>query len=213
MKILKIILTFGLLMAVPSFVCANNLIVSNVSLGARDPGTKTLVVTFDVSWENSWRNKINHDALWLTVRLNSVSSSPIYKRLCPISAAGLDPAGSSTGNASNLEFYVPSDKTGIFLRRSTNGSVGNIATQNAQLTINYDSCGFTDNDQVNASVFGLEMVFVPQGSFYVGDYNAGTASLNKGTADNSPWNIVSENLVSVSDPAGNGFRYVSNNNA
>ncbi|MBI4309950.1 MAG: hypothetical protein HY591_06425 [Candidatus Omnitrophica bacterium] len=204
-KIHNICLTIGLLLAAVPVACANNLSVSNVSLGARDPGTKTLVVKFDLSWENSWRNKINHDAVWLTARLN--------KNLCQISAAGLNPAGSSTGTATNLEFYAPSDKYGVFVRRSSNGSVGNVSTQNAQMTINYDSCGFTDSDQVSAGIFGMEMVFVPQGSFFAGDYDTGTASLNKGSADNAPWYINSENAVSVANPANNGFHYVSNNNA
>jgi formylglycine-generating enzyme required for sulfatase activity len=202
-----------------SFVCAasvaqaNNLTISNVSFGSRNPSTKTLVVTFDVSWENSWRNKINHDAVWLTLRLNNTASSPVYKKLCQVSAAGLNPEGSSTGSASNLELYIPSDKAGAFLRRSSNGAVANVTTTSAQLTINYDSCGFSDSDQVSASVVGFEMVFVPQGSFYAGDFNTSAASLNKGSSDSNPWSITSENAIAVTNGANNTFRYESAGNA
>src|SRR5437764_1186645 len=118
---LTLTLTTWFLLTSASVLFANNLTISNVSLGSRNPTAKTLVVTFNVSWENSWRNKINHDALWLTVRLQNTASSPVYKKLCQIPAAGLNPAGSSTGTAANLEFYVPSDKSGAFLRRSANG--------------------------------------------------------------------------------------------
>jgi formylglycine-generating enzyme required for sulfatase activity len=192
---------------------ANNLSVTNVVLGSRDPGTKSLVIKFDVNWNNSWHNKINHDAIWLTVRLNNTQDTVTNKKICQITVSGVNPAGTSAGTGANLEIYVPSDKKGAFLRRSANGNIADIATQNVQLTIDYDSCGFTDADQVYASVFGLEMVFIPQGSFYAGDYNTSTASLNRGSADNNPWPINSENAIPVSNPANGGYRYVSNSNA
>jgi formylglycine-generating enzyme required for sulfatase activity len=193
------------LVCAASVAQANNLTISNVSFGSRNPSTKTLVVTFDLAWENSWRNKINHDAVWLTLRLNNTASSPVYKKLCQVSAAGLNPEGSSTGSASNLEFYVPVDKAGAFLRRSSNGAVANVNTTSAQLTINYDSCGFSDSDQVSASVVGFEMVFVPQGSFYAGDFNTSAASLNIGSGNSNPLAISSENAVAGEDANGYTF--------
>ncbi len=195
----------------PSF--ANNLTVANVAIGTRNLSAKTVVISFDASWNNAWRNKINHDAAWLTVRLNNPSTTPTTKKLCQISASGLNPIGSSTGNGTGLEIYVPADKAGAFLRRSSNGSIANVSTQGMQVTINYQSCGFVDTDQINASVFGLEMVLIPQGSFYAGDYNGSVASLNKGSADSSPWNVISENAISVTNPASGGYRYVSAGNA
>ncbi len=212
-NLLHIVFAAGMIVLGAATANANNLAISNVSLGSRDPNTKTLVVTFDVSWQNSWRNKINHDATWLTVRLNNTQASLTYKKLCHVSVAGLDPVGSSTGSASGLEFYVPTDKAGAFLRRSLNGKVADVTTQAAQLTIDYGSCGFADSDEVTASVFGLEMVFIPEGSFYAGDNNISTASLNKGNATTEPWAVASENAITVADPANNGFRYVSGGNA
>jgi formylglycine-generating enzyme required for sulfatase activity len=199
-----------LLMSVPGY--ANNLSVSNVAIGTRDPGAKTVVVTFNVSWQNSWRNKINYDAAWLTVRLNNAQVTPTNKILCQITATGLSPAGTSAGNGANLQIYVPQDATGAFLQPANTGFVGNISTQNVQLTVNYQNCGFTDADQIYASVFGVEMVFIPQGSFYAGDYNASVASLNRGSADNTPWNITSENPIPVTNASSGGFQYVSAGN-
>ncbi len=212
LPIQKLILTGLLVCGSIVSAYANNLTVSNVVLGSRDPGTKTLMVGFDVAWENSWRNKINHDAVWLTIRLNSTGSSPIYKKLCDISASGISPAGSSVGSNSALEFYVPADKKGLFLRRNTNSAIGNITTTGVSVTINYDSCGFSDTDQVNVSVLGLEMVLIPQGSFYAGDNDASFSSLDKGSADSRPWLIASESQITVNNAASNGNRYVSSNN-
>jgi len=202
----------GILFGVtPSF--ANDLSVSNVTLGTRDPNAQTVVVSFNVSWQNSWRNKINYDAAWLTVRLNNAQVSPTNAVLCQVSATGMNPAGTSVGSGTNLQMYVPADGTGAFLQPSSTGFVGNINTQNVQLTVNYQSCGFSNSDQIYANVFGIEMVFIPQGSFYAGDYNASTASLNSGSSDNTPWNISSENPIPVTNASSAGFQYVSGGNA
>ncbi len=209
----KLILTGLLVCGFIPTAMANNLTVSNVALGSRDPGTKTLVINFNVAWENSWRNKINHDAIWLTLRLNSSTTSPVYKKLCQVSASGINPEGSSISNNNSLELYVPEDRKGLFLRRNAYSNIGNIATTNVSVTVKYDSCGFTDSDKVNASVLGLEMVLVPQGSFFAGDNDTSTASLDRGTGDARPWSINSENQISVSNAGANGYRYVSNNNA
>ena len=212
LKLRKISLSLAIACVLTTSAQANNLSITNISLGQRDPGTKSLIIKFDVSWNNSWHNKINHDALWLTVRLNNTQDTTTNKKLCQVTASGLNPEGSSVGSASNLEFYVPADKRGAFLRRSSNGNIANISTQGVQLTVDYNSCGFSNSDQIYASIFGLETVFVPQGSFYAGDYNTSTASLDQGSADSSPWPIISESAISVGNPASGGYRYVSNSN-
>lgn len=191
---------------------ANNLSVSNVSLGSRDLNANTVVVKFDISLENSWRNKINHDAVWLTVRLYDPSGVPLHKKLCQMSAAGITPTGFSTGSQSGVELYVPADKAGVFLRRSENTTPGAVSSQNVQVTIDYSTCGFAAGDEILANVFGLEMVYVPQGAFYAGDYSTSSGAFNQGSGDSDPWYINSEAALSVSDPVSDGFRYVSANN-
>ena len=116
MRNLKLLwlLFITLVLSTPAF--ANNLSVTNVTLGTRDPNAKTVSVTFNVSWQNSWRNKINFDAAWLTVRLNNSQVTPVVKQLCQITATGLNPAGTSPGNGSNLQIYVPADANGAFLQ-------------------------------------------------------------------------------------------------
>src|SRR3989339_530390 len=92
-----LVLLFVLFFSCFSNVFANNLTVSNVRLGSRDPSAKTVVVLFDVSWDNSWRNKINHDAAWFTVRLSDIQTSSSENRLCGLGAAGVSPSGTLAG--------------------------------------------------------------------------------------------------------------------
>jgi formylglycine-generating enzyme required for sulfatase activity len=189
---------------------ANNLSVSDVTVADRDPSADTLTVAFNISWENSWRTKINHDAVWITVRLYDPTANPTAKLLCPLSASGLNPAGTDVGSNLNLEISVPVDQKGAFLRPSQYGVNASVSSEAVQLTVDYAGCGFDDDDTVYVSVSALEMVYVPEGSFYAGDYDTSVASLNEGVSDTDPWYIASEEEIMVSNIASEGYRYVSN---
>lgn len=191
---------------------ANNLNISNVSFGERNPAAGTLVVEFDLSWENSWKTKINHDAVWLTVRLNDTNVTPTNKKLCQLVNSGVNPTGISLGSSIGVEVAVPTDKLGVIVRPSVYANKSSVTITNLQITLDYASCGFDTNSNVSASVFGIEMVYVPQGDFYAGDYGVSSASFVEGSSDNDPWHINSENIITVSNDVSNGFRYISNGN-
>lgn len=196
----------------PQISQANDLKVTNVRLGPRDTSAKTLSVFFDISWQNSWRNKINHDAAWITVRLADVNAASTDKKLCPMSVSGLNPAGVAYGSNSSLEFYVPSDKVGAFLRSSANHPTENVSTTSAMLTVNYEACGLTESSEVSATVVAVEMVYVPQGSFFAGDQAASAAAFQRGGTDSAPWPVTSESAISVTATTANGYYYVSAGN-
>jgi len=200
------------LFTVVSNCYANNLSVSNVSLEDRNPSSDSVVVEFDVSWENSWKTKINHDAIWLTVRLYDPNISPTNKKLCKVTASGQNPTGTSIGSNSELEIYVPSDMNGAFLRPSSYGDDSSVSSTDVQLTVDYSACGFNDNDSVKVSVLGVEMVYVPEGAFYAGDNDTSSAALNAGSGDSDPWYVSDSSAISVTNPAADGYRYVSAGN-
>lgn len=189
---------------------ANNLTVSNVRMGLRDTGAKTLSIFFDIAWDNSWKNKINHDAVWVNVRLSDQQS--VEKKICILSTAGIDPAGAGSGTNTDLEIFVPADKTGAFLRRRSNSPSASFSSKNVMLTINYAASGFDESSQTVATVFGLEMVFIPQGAFYAGDFAAGRASFRRGSGDENPWHIQGEAAISVENRVADVFYYSSAGN-
>ena len=186
---------------------ASNLSVSNVAIASRNPSTKKLTATFDLTWENAWKTKINHDAVLVTLRLHKAGANPVAKKLCPLSASGLNPAGTGTGTSPNIEVYVPADKAGAFFRLSDYGIRPDVVSQGVQLEIDYEACGFAADDSVYLSVLGLEMVYIPKGAFYAGDYGTSTAVLTEGSADTDPWHLTSAGPLSVSNPTMDGYRY------
>lgn len=194
-----------------SDVNANNLVISNVSLQDRYPPQKVVKIQFDITWDHSWRNKINHDAVWLTVRLFDPLQVPVHKRLCSLTTAGLNPEDVSPGTHKGLEIFIPEDRKGVFVRRAQFSSVETIDSQGVRLSVDYSSCGFAENDQIQAQIFGIEMVYIPEGAFFAGDHAISTASLKEGSLDTDPWSIRSEAALTIADVPENGYYYVSNN--
>ena len=148
----KILKAFYFCLFITFVICprayANNLSVFDVTIVNRNPSEDTITVEFNVSWENSWRTKINHDAVWITVRLYDPTVNPTNKLLCQLTANGLNPSGTEVGSNLNLEISVPSDKYGAIIRPSNYGVNSSISSSDVQLTIDYSSCGFNDDDTV-----------------------------------------------------------------
>lgn len=202
-----------LLVGAVTAVQANDLTINNVTLEERLPAVQTVVVEFDLSWDNAWRTKFNHDAVWLTFRLHNPAQTPSDKKLCELSLAGVNPSGFSVGSNSSIEFNIPSDKKGAFAYLNVYGPNTNVTSTDMRVVLDYASCGFADTDNVYASVTGIEMVYVSQGAFYVGDYSTSTAALDQGSSDTNPWYISSEEAISISNQSTNGYRYVSAGNS
>jgi hypothetical protein len=105
-----------------------------------------------------------------------------------------------TGAAFNIS---TNPGVGVFLYRSSGGT-GNLSLSNVTLSWNYGANGVTPGDTIDIKVFGIEMVYVPQGAFYAGDNATGDGAFRQGSSDNDPWYIGSEGAISVTNSVGNG---------
>jgi formylglycine-generating enzyme required for sulfatase activity len=132
---------------------ANNLIVGTPSISGN-------TLTFTVKWDNSWNvttGPSNWDAVWIFVKRQTCVSGAAS----PWKHAQLASGGQSI-TGTELQVDLANDRAGVFIRRSAAG-LGNI-TQ-ATVTLILDSSINTDN----IGVYGMEMVNVPEGQFYIGD--------------------------------------------
>lgn len=73
----------------------------------------------------------------------------------------------------------------------------------------YAANGLTDGALVTVKVFAVEMVYVPQGAFFAGDFGTSNGAFKKGSASNDtrPWDITSEGAISVTTAASNSYYY------
>jgi len=182
------LMVFGLAM-----LSANNIAVTNLSLTGKNTTSDYVMVQFDLSWENSWRTSSapnNWDAAWVFVKYRVQAASGgdgLWKHTSLNDAGHSAPSGSTIaiglltpGTAFNA---TTNPGLGAFIYRSADGT-GTFTKAGVQLRWNYGinyKTGTTpigDNDVVDIQVYAIEMVYVPQGSFYVGDGTTGAPVTN-----------------------------------
>ncbi len=135
---------------------ANNLLINNISV----PSTTT--IQFDIAWDNSWNiTGVSYDAVWVFVKAQDCAGTTTWDH----ADVATTTSGNHTVTGGVLQIDAVSDGKGIFIRRSTAGAAGNISTATVVLT--FQNTYVTAN--TNFEVFGIEMVYVAQGTFSVGD--------------------------------------------
>ncbi|TXF90806.1 SUMF1/EgtB/PvdOfamily nonheme iron enzyme [Neolewinella aurantiaca] len=148
---------------------ANNIEVTDIVLLNQDVGNETTTIQFDLSWENSWRVSVgpsNYDAAWVFAKYR-VGGGPW--RHAELTGSPVAPSGGSVDLV---------DDTGVFVYRSGDGS-GNISFQDVEMTWDYGADNVDPNAVVDVQVFALEMVYVPEGSFYLGTGFGGIGAENE----------------------------------
>ena len=137
-----LITLFGLLMNTAS---ANNVEITNLVKAGNS-------ISFDLSWENSWfAGSSHHDAIWIFVK-QAPNGGPSWQHATV----------SSVSVGTGFEDILPTDQVGFFIKRSSTGN--GTATTSVTAVLNNLIGVFQD-----VKVMGIEMVYVPQGSFYAGD--------------------------------------------
>jgi formylglycine-generating enzyme required for sulfatase activity len=185
---------------------SNNISVSEVSKASANITQDYIMLQFTVSWENSWRDAENYDAAWIFIKYRLAGAGGAWSHATLNFINGTNdghtaPAGSVINTSS--------DGKGIFIYRNANGS-GNVNHANVQLRWNYGADGLADNALIDISVSAIEMVFVPQGNFWLGDgsnsdLHGQFESANSGNA----FQVTSENAITL---GGSGLGSLGNNN-
>ncbi|MCS7004193.1 MAG: SUMF1/EgtB/PvdO family nonheme iron enzyme [Cytophagales bacterium] len=187
---------------------SNNIQVTNVGIINQNTTLDFSMIRFDISWQNSWRTsnlESNWDAAWVFVKYRRKWSNEWFH-------AYLHNTGHSAPSGCTLQpglmntsasfDSITNPAVGVFVYRSSDG-IGNISFNNIQLRWNYGVNGLADYDSVEVCVYAIEMVYIPQGSFYVGDndmLNNSTSSgrFRRGDAD-LPFQVTSEAALTINN--------------
>ena len=150
-------------------VLGNNVRIENLKLIDRQ------TLSFEVKWEHGWKSKVNHDAVWVFIKAKehqNWKSVPVL----------------SVNAGSVLKGETGKSNVGFMLSRINEGS-GNIDNQKIIVTLKENL-----TDEINAiQVHGIEMVYIPQGSFYVGD-GVSNSTLQRNPSG-TPFYIQSEESI------------------
>lgn len=197
---------------------ANNIQVSSPELNGKNTTSDFIDVQFNISWENSWRTTSapnNWDAAWIFVKYRVGTGPWLHAFLNNTghvagtgTAATIVPGLLNTANAFNA---TTNPAMGVFVHRSGAGT-GSFTQTGIKLRWNYGANGVADNDILSIRVFAIEMVYVPSGSFQVGDGTTTTVQGHfRNGSTNTPLTIGSENALTLGGTANGNL--ANNNNA
>jgi len=166
----------GLLLAAGA-ARADDLRIENVTVTPRDG--KTAMVTFDIAWSNSWRHGSFHDAAWVFFKVQAGDKSP-WQHVRLVADKVVNPKGyGQQKGGTPLEFVLPAGDdgfTGMFVRRAGEGK-GPVGAEGVTAVWDFKANkGVTRDVKVRMQAFGIEMVYVAEGPFYLG---SGGKELNR----------------------------------
>jgi formylglycine-generating enzyme required for sulfatase activity len=187
---------------------ANDIQVSNPTLIGTNTVNATTQVRFDITWANSWRTSSapnNWDAAWVFVKYRDANTGLWQHARLGSDAQHSAPAGSTvaTGLLTPGTAYDAATNWGVgaFIYRSANGT-GTFTANGVELRWNYGQNGITYADIAEVKVFAVEMVYVPQGAFSVGDGGSRPGRFIAGGSSNSPFTINSEAALGIANTSG-----------
>jgi formylglycine-generating enzyme required for sulfatase activity len=200
---------FVSILMIGSQAYANGLVISNTSLTGQNTSTQTVQIRFNITWDNSWKDNMNWDAVWIFCKYRVGTNA--------WSHATLNAAGFQTGSGTPININVACDQKGAFISRRDIGS-GTLAATQVELRWNYGVDGVLNSDAPDLNIYGMEMVYIPGGPFTIGDGN-GVNSSSSGafyavsqhlpyTIDNlmSPNISATSNIVNASSTPANFVR-------
>jgi len=160
----KLLNLFLIFLLAQGSLFANNLRIGDITYGAD-------TVNFTIEWDNSWRvtsGPSNWDAVWVFLKRQNCDGNNNPWTHQTLSSTGHSVSGSQ------IEISLASDRLGVMIHRknttptSLNGSDGGIGIGNiAQASVSLKLTEAIGSD--NFRVFGTEVVYIPEGQFYIGD--------------------------------------------
>ena len=150
----NLLLLFFLCTSTPVF--ATDLIIKDVNFD-KNQG----VVTFQVSWKNGWKNNRNHDAAWVFIKHFVPGKGYVHGKI-----AGNGHEIKSQKSNLKAEVVSVNDQVGVFIRPTVEFR-GDVAYT---VMLRLDKVNFNEIPQnATTTVLGLEMVYIPEGGFTLGD--------------------------------------------
>ena len=180
-------ITLLLVLFCTQIILANNLTISNVT----KIGPNRL--RFDISWDNSWEVSTYRDAAWVFIKYKNSSGQWQH----------LDLTGITQSNG--VGYYFIYGNKGVMV---TGGNTG-VYTATGNITVQFDSSNL--GPLPDFKVFGIEMVKVNQGAFYVGD---GVSSLRfyRGDDSTQPYYVNNNSAITVGNAVNDiNANYLSTN--
>jgi formylglycine-generating enzyme required for sulfatase activity len=157
-------------------------------------------VLFTISWENAWRDDVNHDAVWLFCRLDR-GGAPGSLPLRLTTAVGGD-FRTTAGALRSMDWQSSDDSLGLFVK--VGHEYRGDAYANLRIGIDSASAELMNRfPDATVQVHAIEMVYVPEGPFTLGDPDSASIEFGAFYASNDdgePVGLIrleSENAIDI----------------
>lgn len=126
-----------------------------------DAAAATVRVSARIAWQNAWKNARNNDAVWVFAKIRRRGGGNwSHARLRGVTAESSTP---------QLACTTPADKVGALCAPAATHR----GPASGNLMIEIDATGappaLMSPDSIEVRVYGIEMVYIPEGGFVVGD--------------------------------------------
>lgn len=185
-------MALSLFLSFSSSIFANNIRISSIGL------VNDSIIQFSISWDNSWNAQYapaNHDAAWVFIKKRDCAS---------LTWSHVDLSKDMADHHAGAPLEVAYDNKdvgnfakGVYLKRATFGA-GHINEVSVTLKMKGAVSG-----EFDFQVFATEMVYIPQGAFYVGDGTINAAYNSFYKYGGGLYQVTSENALSTTSIAGN----------
>lgn len=162
----KIKIFFALVFFLISCTCFANNLKTSTPILYLEHGEAYAV--FNVSWDNGWQNSKNHDAIWL--HFKSISNNGDYHHI-KVAPKGHTMMANFGNPSFQLDFETTKDSIGVFIF-SKNKFRGDVHVT-VKIKLHGDDFKKINTRRSSFSVFGIEMVKIPEGGFELGDPSEG----------------------------------------
>lgn len=179
---------------------ATNIKIENIEIVERNNDNNYIVVEFDLSWDYSFRvedgDNDNWDAAWVFMKYKNTAEENVSWGHAILADEGHVLPSNYTYNLGK----TGTQNKGMFVYRS-NIFNGRAEVNNMRMRWNYGENGVPQDAEVDIRIFGIEMVYVPQGRFFAGSGGDESAAFQNGATGN-PFQITSSTSA-IENTSGN----------
>jgi len=152
------------------------------------------MITFDLTWDN-WQTSSavdNWDAVWVFIKFKVDNRDWQHATLSTITTEHTSLSGTTITSTSGGK--------GVFIIEGGNGT-GLLNAVDISLRWNYGLDNVADDAEVDVKVLGIEMVYIPDASFYVGDADCDQSKCFYKYGTTGPFQITSEDAINMGQTA------------
>ncbi|HMQ08737.1 MAG TPA: SUMF1/EgtB/PvdO family nonheme iron enzyme [Saprospiraceae bacterium] len=151
---------------------ASDVVVKNEILYSEGNGdSRQIYALMHLEWKNAWRNEINHDAVWVFCKFLRGENG--YRHI-KLKNDGHQIVLDYLNTGQKFEIEVPDDGNGLFIRYKDRFR-GDVSLK-IKLALDMNALGNFNPNSASFKAYAIEMVHIPQGSFYVGEKDSTTAN-------------------------------------